>query len=87
MPTRSNRLALVLVMVLVLVLVVVLPLILVLVLVIFGFRIKTSNDWGMLIPLNLQGLLREAPRKSTTVSIAKETGSLKLRSGADHLPF
>ena len=48
--------------------VVVLPLTWVLVLVIFGFRIKTSDDWGMLLPLNLQGRLREAPKKATTAN-------------------
>ena len=48
----------------------------------------------MLLPLNPQVLLHEAPRKCTTanangstVAMAKERGSLKLRSGADVLPF
>ena len=48
--------------------VVVLPLTWVLVLVIFGFRIKTSDVWGMLLQLNLQGLLCEAPKKATTAN-------------------
>ncbi len=69
MPNISNRLVEALVVVLVLVLVaVVLPMTLVLVLVIFGFRIKTSDDLGMLLPLNLQRLLREAHKKATTAN-------------------
>jgi hypothetical protein len=54
---------------------------------------KRSDAWRMLLPLNPQGLLREAPRNKTTanenvtVAMSKETGSLKLRSGADVLAF
>ena len=48
----------------------------------------------MLLPLNPQWLLCEAPKKLAkvkkmvdTAAIAKETGSRKLRFGADVLPF
>ena len=61
----------VLVLILVLVLVVTLPLSALMVLVIFGFRKKNergSDDWSMLLPLNPQGFLREAPGKFTTVN-------------------
>ena len=60
----------VLVLMLVMVLVVMLPLPVVMGLMIFGFRknVRGSDDWSMLLPLNPQGFLREAPRKLTTVT-------------------
>ena len=67
---ESNLLVVVLVFMPVMVMVVTLPLHVVMVLVIFGFRkiARDSNDWGILLPLNPHGLLREVPRQLTTAN-------------------
>ena len=63
----ANLLVVVMVVMPVLVVVVMLPMPLVMVLVIFGFlkKRKGLDDLFMMLPLNSQGLLREAPIKFT----------------------